>query len=233
MRRVAVESSGIVKGMVPERRLDTPTEIQFVAMTKTDTADRILEAAIRAIDAHGESAVAVRSVAREAGVAYTSVAHFFGGREGLVAAAQAERYRRTWLTTLPEFAMEVAACASAEHFRRVVEAAMDGTFPSNRASARLARMHAIGNIHDRPDLAARLVEINDQLQDQFAKILAGPQKKGWIRQDLDLHMVAAWYMGQLDGRMLIEMGGRHVNGAAWNAISKRSVIGLLMGWDDD
>jgi AcrR family transcriptional regulator len=197
-------------------------------MSRPETSEKILEAAIAVIELHGESAIAVRSVARDAGVSYTSIAHFFGDRTGLIEAAQAERYRRTWLTSVPNLALAVAGCRSAEEFRVVLEAVMDGTFLPDRSVFRLARVHAIGNAQDRPGLAAKLVEINDQLQSQFAAILVGPQEKGWIRSDLNLHMVAAWYMGQLDGRVLIELGGRHVDESAWNEISKQAVLGLLM-----
>lgn len=56
--------------------------------------DRLLDVASRAISAHGEGAVTVRSVATAAGTSPSAVYALFGSRDELVAAVSAEGFRR-------------------------------------------------------------------------------------------------------------------------------------------
>ncbi|MFB8229253.1 TetR/AcrR family transcriptional regulator [Cellulosimicrobium sp. NPDC055967] len=56
--------------------------------------DRLLDVASRAISAHGEGSVTVRSVATAAGTSPSAVYALFGSRDDLVAAVSAEGFRR-------------------------------------------------------------------------------------------------------------------------------------------
>ena len=58
------------------------------------TAERLLEAAIRSMDADGEAGLRVDAVVSEAGVTIPVLYHHFGNREGLVRAAHVVRITR-------------------------------------------------------------------------------------------------------------------------------------------
>ena len=53
---------------------------------------RIVEAAVAAIDTGGEAAVRISTVARDAGVTQGMISYYFGGREGLIQEAQLIRF---------------------------------------------------------------------------------------------------------------------------------------------
>ena len=53
--------------------------------------ERLLAAAIRHLETHGEADLRVTDIAEEAGVAIGLIRHHFGSRDGLVAAAQQRR----------------------------------------------------------------------------------------------------------------------------------------------
>jgi TetR/AcrR family transcriptional regulator len=61
----------------------------------TRTRERLLEMAIEMVEARGEAGLRVDEVATLAGVTKPMVYRYFGDREGLVIAVQAERYRRS------------------------------------------------------------------------------------------------------------------------------------------
>ena len=60
---------------------------------KASSRQRILALAIAAIDKGGEAAVRVNDIAAEAGVTVPTLYRQFGSRDGLVAAAQTQRFR--------------------------------------------------------------------------------------------------------------------------------------------
>ncbi len=55
------------------------------------------------------------------------------------------------------------------------------------------------------------------------------QKKGWIREDLDLLATVYWFMGQILGRVLIEMGDKPVSQTKWNEISLEGILAVIFG----
>ena len=67
-----------------------------MALTKKGqlTQQAIVDQAIEIIEEHGEVALRVQDLAERTGASISSIYYFFTDREGLIAAAQAERYSR-------------------------------------------------------------------------------------------------------------------------------------------
>ncbi|NDG67232.1 MAG: TetR/AcrR family transcriptional regulator, partial [Actinobacteria bacterium] len=155
---------------------------------------RILELAVFAIDEGGEAAVRVNDLAAEAGVTVPTLYRHFGSRDGLVEAAQTYRFRKTQF--------------------------IDGSvFAADRWELRQVRLNALGAGYARPELAASLALAQKQGAMGIADMLLPFQKKGWIRKDIDLAAAVYWFMGQILGRVLIEMGDNPVSQKKWNDVS--------------
>jgi AcrR family transcriptional regulator len=194
------------------------------------TRERLLDATVDIIDQHGEVGVRVRDIAAEASVAVTSVYHHFGDRNGLISAAQAARYQRSMTEGLPAFRAGVDSCASRSEFRAlVIRSSIERFGVQDRASERLRRVNALGSALDRPELAHRIATIQDDFCDELASILEVARARGWIRPDVDLRMLSAWYIGQITGRAFIELDGERPEHAAWNAIAAEAMIAVAMG----
>ena len=197
-----------------------------------ETRDQLIDAAIRTIDAHGEAALRIREVSEEVGVAYTSVYHFFGSREGLVEAAQFERYRRDLFGPLEVFEAAVATASTKGEFRSAIEGVLNWVFTIERAPNRLDRLSALGSALGRDDLAARFAELHEEYFTALAGLLIGPQQRGWIRPGLNLRMAAAWYSALVLGRSLIEFGGGDPEHAAWNEITTEAILATILSPGD-
>ena len=196
-----------------------------------ETKDQLIDAAIRTIDEYGEAALRIREVSEEVGVAYTSVYHFFGSREGLIEAAQFERYRRDLAEPLERFSVMVASATSKADFGDAVTTMLRWVFTIERAPNRLDRTSALGSALGRPDLADRFAALHDEHIEDLAQLLQRPQDLGWIRPDLDRRMASAWYMGVVLGRVIIEFGGERPEHGAWNEIAINAVVTTLMAPD--
>ena len=197
-----------------------------------ETKDQLIDAAIRTIDEHGEAALRIREVSEEVGVAYTSVYHFFGSREGLVEAAQFERYRRDLAEPLERFRATMGTITSKAEFRDAVTTMLTWVFTIDRAPNRLDRTSALGSALGRPDLADRFAELHEEHISDLAGVMREPQLRGWVRPELDLRMVSGWYMGVVLGRIIIEFGGERPEHDAWNDIATNAILSTLLTPDD-
>lgn len=193
-----------------------------------ETPMLILAAAARAIEVGGEKAVKVNLIAREVGVAVTSLYHHFGSREGLLVAAQAFRYQD--LSTRDFEAMQelFTQGATLVDFRSAIERALRIFFSDpERAQARHARVQIYGSALARPDLAARLAEQQQIYNKRFHDLLVPLQIKHWVKPDVDTNAFGAFFLGVMNARVLIEAGDPVVNSKAWDEFAIAALTSIL------
>jgi AcrR family transcriptional regulator len=190
---------------------------------------RILELAVSAIDEGGEAAVRVNDLAAEAGVTVPTLYRHFGSRDGLVEAAQTYRFRKTQFVDGSVFAASLAKCKNQDELRKALRKELLTHFDIDRWELRQVRLNALGAGYARPELAASLALAQKQGAMGIAAMLLPFQKKGWIRQDIDLPATVYWFMGQILGRVLIEMGDHPVSQKKWNDVSLEGIMAVIFG----
>ena len=190
---------------------------------------RILELAISAIDEGGEAAVRVNDLAAEAGVTVPTLYRHFGSRDGLVEAAQTYRFRKTQFVDGSVLAASLAKCKNQDELRKALRKELLTHFDTDRWELRQVRLNALGAGYARPELAASLALAQKQGAMGIAEMLLPFQKKGWIRKDIDLPATVYWFMGQILGRVLIEMGDNPVSQKKWNDVSLEGIMAVIFG----
>jgi AcrR family transcriptional regulator len=190
---------------------------------------RILELAISAIDEGGETAVRVNDLAAEAGVTVPTLYRHFGSRDGLVEAAQTYRFRKTQFVDGSVLAASLAKCKNQDELRKALRKELLTHFDTDRWELRQVRLNALGAGYARPELAASLALAQKQGAMGIAEMLLPFQKKGWIRKDIDLPATVYWFMGQILGRVLIEMGDNPVSQKKWNDVSLEGIMAVIFG----
>jgi AcrR family transcriptional regulator len=188
----------------------------------------ILQLAIDAIDTGGEAAVRVNDIAKEAGVTVPTLYRYFGSRDGLVVAAQTQRFRMTQNVDTGVFAAALAKVKTPEQFRKAILKELPLHFESDRFELRQVRLNALGSAANRPELKAAIAQAQYDGASGLAAALKPYQDRGWIRKDIDLLALAYFYMGQILGRALIEMGDDPVNVKKWNQISVEAIISVVL-----
>ncbi len=193
------------------------------------TAQRLLEVAIAAIDEGGEPALRLDSVVEKAEVAITAVYHHFGNREGLVEAAQAERYIRTvWPLNLM-LNERLATVDSREELQRVLSEALTAATDPNFVVNRLRRINVVGSTLGRPQLAAAVGAEQARVNTFLTETLRPFQANGMIRADLDLDAFTGWVMGLILSRVMAELEPGQPMGPGWDQITRSAVLHLLFG----
>lgn len=198
-------------------------------MAASSARERILELAIAAIDEGGEVAVRVNDLASTAGVTVATLYRHFGSRDGLIVAAQTQRFRLTQNVDTAIFATALASVKTADQFRKEVLKELPLHFERDRFVLRQIRLNTLGSAANRPELRQAIAQVQKEGAMGLALVLEPFQKRGWIKKDVDLLSLAYWYMGQILGRALIELGDEPVNEKQWNKISVDAVMAIVFG----
>lgn len=201
-------------------------------MTRSHVREAILELAIKIIDEHGEQAIRTNKIAAEAGTSPPTLYHYFGDREGLIEEAQAERFARSIAIDVRILVDQLATAESREDVRGAVLDLFRRRDTRERESSRFERVNALGAAFARPALARRIAAINNELATQTATALAPFQRRGFIRQDIDLRAVAAWYTSSSLGKALVTLEGSDIDITQWERTMNDAVLHVLFGAAD-
>jgi AcrR family transcriptional regulator len=183
-----------------------------------DNRTRILDLAVAAIDAGGEAALRVADIVSEAGVTPPVLYHYFASREGLVVAAQIERYTRQTHADIAAIARAVAACESRGDLRTALLVTWQRSL-AQRAESRWRRTSVVGSAYARPELEAAIARAQDEIVAGLVAIFEPCRERGWLRSEIDLPSTVAWHHGVLISRVFIERGALEVDPLEWDRLT--------------
>ena len=192
-----------------------------------NTRERLLKATAAAIDKGGEGAVRIRDLTKSCNITAPSIYHFFGSREGLIDAAQAFRFSRGQLQLGNAFSSAIHQCKNKAQFLELAHQFLATMFSFDRRAIRNTRLNVLGNAVNRPHLSKELAEVQEESNVVVGEALRYAQSKGWVRDDFNGDMFAAWLVGMVNSRRLIEMNGVHPLSDEWDVIAKRSICMTL------
>ena len=202
----------------------------MIAEGETSTpVQRILERAIEVINAAGEVAIRTNPIAAECGVTPPILYRAFQSREGLVIAAQAERYKRSTEAGATLLIELITSATSREDLIDKVSKALDFVFSDDRHGAREIRANVIGSAVSRPSLRAEIVKVDSWYTQKIADAYAIALEQGWVNSDVDVQAIALWAQGLTNSRILVEFAGNKVLATQWNDISKKAILQAIFG----
>jgi AcrR family transcriptional regulator len=196
---------------------------------ETTTRDRLIEAAISVIETDGEVAVRVDRVAETAGFTKPVLYHHFADREAVIAAAQAERYRRSLRLGREEAADMVNTATTAHDFYLVMKSWVQSFSGPDGEQRRKFRIEVLGSAATRPELLASVNEANRDHVRQLASILRLAQAHGWIRQDVNVTDLAQWWSGVILSRHFAEIDKEHFDMDTWDVITESVLRSMIVG----
>lgn len=193
----------------------------------TSSRERMLEAAIAIIETDGEAGVRVDRVAEAAEIAKPSLYHFFTNRDGLIIAAQAERYRRSLLFGLNLLVEPVQVAESREAFTSLLRAVIRSFKLPEGQARRRQRIQVLGSAASRPELRRHIREVEDQAVAEAAGVFRIAQERGWVTTRFDLEILARWWFGLILGRHLIDDVVDEAQSDQWNDIALEALEHIL------
>jgi AcrR family transcriptional regulator len=171
--------------------------------------------------------VRIRDLTKSCNITAPSIYHFFGSREGLIDAAQAFRFSRGQLQLGNAFHSAIHQCKNNAQFLELAHQFLATMFSYERRAIRNVRLNVLGNAVNRPHLSKELAHVQTESDVVVGEALRYAQSKGWVRDDFNTEMFAAWLNGMVNSRLLIEMNGIHPLADEWDVIAKRSICTTL------
>jgi AcrR family transcriptional regulator len=187
-----------------------------------------LDLAVEKIEAGGEAAIRVNQLAAEAGVTPPVLYYHFGSREGLVIAAQVERYTHRPFTDIVRIERAVDQCTSSDDLRLTLVTTWRRSL-KERSQSRWVRTNAFGSAYARPELEAALAAAQDAVVAELVRILEPCRSRGWLRPGIDLVSTVAWHHGLLISRVHIERGQRKVDPDEWDRLTIEALERAFFG----
>ncbi|MEN9792625.1 MAG: hypothetical protein RL330_703, partial [Actinomycetota bacterium] len=151
----------------------------------------------------------------------------FGSREGLVIAAQAERYRRSIADIVEFLAVRFEAAASRDDLKRSLREAADVAFDPARSGPRRLRAEVVGSAVSRPDLQQQIVTVDRAMVTRLENALAHGVAAGWLSGGPRLRAVLMWVIGATNGRLNVEFDPETSIAREWNDVAYEGVIHAL------
>jgi AcrR family transcriptional regulator len=193
-----------------------------------EAPEAILNATIRVLETSGEASVRLASVADDAGVAIGLIGYHFGGREGLIEAAQAQRYSERSLADLDDIEATVSSATTAEDFAHLLSTvALEAMARASADDSRLRRVALLGSAFGRPDLREKYGAVQRELTDRYARVVSQAQDVGLIRADLDARAVAVFVQAYALGLVLGDIDPDGPDTEALTQVVMAAVSGLF------
>jgi AcrR family transcriptional regulator len=198
---------------------------------RSDAPRRILERTIEVIEQGGEAAVRTNIIAGECGVTAPVLYRAFESREGLIVAAQAERYRRSSFDVRQVLIDGIREATSREHLRRRMREVGEFGLTPARSRNRRIRADVIGSAVSRPLLRAAMVQVDREYVAGLVEALREAQSRGWIRPKASLEAVITWVLTVTTARVSIEFDEESTIGDEWNRLTLDALIDAILGPD--
>lgn len=167
------------------------------------TAERLLRATMDLIDQGGEPAVKVKPLTDGLGVNVTAIYRYFGDRQGLVNAAQAERYVGGISSDIHNLTSVLDAATSATDFRKRLNLLAVDILGPQRLPHLMRRVNIVGSAHARPELLNLIGEATRSATDEAIAVLKAAQERGWIVPRANIAVVMSWLNSVFFGRLLV------------------------------
>ena len=189
---------------------------------------KILDLAIAAIDAGGEAAVRVNHIVEEAGVTPPVLYYHFGNRDGLVIAAQIERYSRQIRQDIDAIGQRLSQCQTREELQTTLVDIWEKTLVG-REESRWRRVSVVGSAFARPELEAEVLRAQDEIVAGLVAVLQPCNERGWLREGIDLPSAVAWQHGLLLSRVFIERGAQQGETDEWDRLTLDALVNAFFG----
>ena len=193
-----------------------------------DNRTKILDLAIAAIDAGGEAAVRVNHIVEEAGATPPVLYHHFGNRDGLVIAAQVERYSRQIRQDVEAIGKRVSQCQSREELQTTLVDIWEKTL-AGRGESRWRRVSVVGSAFARPELEEEVLRAQDEIVAGLTGTLELSKERGWLRAEIDLPSAVAWQHSILLSRVFVERGVQQGELAEWDRLTLDALLNAFFG----
>lgn len=147
----------------------------------SERRERLLQVAMAHLAQRSAESLRVAEIAQEAGVAIGLIDRYFGGRDGLIAAAQQTRITGATQRDIDGSKSALEGATDIAQLMNGIRQVARATIDRSRAEVRLSRFAAIATAHGRPEVRDAIGGTLSGLVDAMAVLIADGQTRGIVR----------------------------------------------------
>ncbi len=178
----------------------------------------ILKVARDIIENSGEQSLKIADVRERTGVTIGSIYHYFGSREGLIAAVYAQTYSEFALTNIAELDELLDTAKSSEEFLLGIERVVRSTTSRESNAIKRKRIAVLAAAQHRSELMTLIEQQQDAISDGLTAWIKEAQIRGWARKDIDPRSLAVFVQAFTLGRVVDDFGSDPISDNAWIAV---------------
>lgn len=169
-----------------------------------DKIDAVIEATAAALELEGDAGVRIAEICKATGVAYGTVYHHFGDRNGLIRAAQFARLRDQPGQDIAAFAGALDGDDPAANFVTQLLDICRGLADPARGKVRLMRTSVLTTAQHDPEFLPAVSELETQVMADLVATIDRAKTAGIADSSLDSLALAAYIAAVAYGLVLLE-----------------------------
>jgi len=191
------------------------------------TMKLLIDHALTELNKNGAANFDLDAVLRRSKTSKGSLYHHFGSKNGLIVAVETEVIRSGLTSDNQVLRQMIEGCNSPQDFFNAIELAMRAGAgePTREVRRQLIRSIAFAQ-HDK-NLAATLRETSMMGTQYLAETLAVAQRKGWLKNDIDITALSFWLQGIFIGQIMIDITNTKTNDEEWVSIALHSLKSFI------
>jgi len=191
------------------------------------TMKLLIDHALTELNKNGAANFDLDAVLRRSKTSKGSLYHHFGSKNGLIVAVETEVIRSGLTSDNQVLRQMIEGCNSPQDFFNAIELAMRAGAgePTREVRRQLIRSIAFAQ-HDK-NLAATLRETSMMGTQYLAETLAVAQRKGWLKNEIDITALSFWLQGIFIGQIMIDITNTKTNDEEWVSIALHSLKSFI------
>ena len=191
------------------------------------TMKLLMNHALIELNKNGASNFDLDAVLRRSKTSKGSLYHHFGSKNGLIVAVETEVIKSGLISDNQVLRQMIEACKSPQEFFKAIELAMRAGAgePTREVRRQLIRSIAFAQ-HDK-NLAATLRETSIKGTQFFVETLAIAQRRGWLKNDIELTTLSYWLQGIFIGQIMIDITNTKTSDEQWVSITLHSLKSFI------
>jgi len=206
----------------PMRPVPVPTQRRA-----SETIRAAVEATVDLLESLNESQVTLEAIRLRSGVSQGSLTHHFGSRQGLIAAAQVERYARNCAADAAFIGQLDGQVSAPGPFARTMLGLIADMLMPERRTARWVRMSAVAAAYRDPALGETIGHAYTSLADRLTALVEQAHGHDVLQRDIDARTIALLLSMQAQGLVLDDLIGAEAVASSWNHLQVRFVSCFL------
>ncbi len=176
----------------------------------------VLDAVAERLETSDEASIRIPEICESTGINYGSVYHHFGSRDGVIEAAYEMIFTRLAEQDLEMLHEANIAVSTFEAYVGAMAPLVDIVSNGDARRARRAlRLRIVAASQTRPPLRELIAQAQMRLTDELTQIVRYGQDRGWLRNDLNAHLIAVLMQALVFGRNLDDASAKPVGDDQW------------------